>query len=131
MLPFVCQRNGRSVKVKILLIDDDKELSEEMIDLLAAEGYKVEAAFNGLDGEKLIKRNQYDVILLDFKMPVLNGADLLKRIKKLTLKSKIILISGRPFLEKEIKKQGLLPMVSAFICKPYDVKRLINTIKII
>ena len=117
------------MKIKILLIDDDKELSEEMVDFLEAEGYKVQAAFDGLDGEKFIKKNQYDVILLDLKMPILNGLDLLKRIKKTGSKSKIILISGKPFLEKEIRKQGLLPMISGFVCKPYNVKELLNTIK--
>jgi DNA-binding response OmpR family regulator len=117
------------VKRKILFIDDDKELSEEMVDLLAAEGCQVQVAFDGLGAEKLIKKNHYDVILLDIKMPVLNGADLLKRIKKISLKSKIILISGKPFLEKEIKKQGLLPMIRCFISKPYDVKILLNSIK--
>ena len=119
------------MKRKILLIDDDKELSEEMSEFLADEGYQVQVAFDGLEGEKLIKKNQYDIILLDFKMPAFNGVDLLKRMKKVKLKSKIILISGRPFLEKEIKKQGLLPMISGFISKPYDVNRLLNTLKLV
>lgn len=114
---------------KILLIDDDKELSEEMVDFLEAEGYEVKTASDGLEGEKFIEKHHYDVILLDYKMPALNGADFLKRIKKHSLKSKIILISGRPFLEKEIKKQGLLLMISGFISKPYDVKKFLNIIR--
>ncbi len=117
------------MKRRILLIDDDKELSAEMVEFLTAEGYQVEVAFDGLEGEKLINKMPFDIILLDLKMPNLNGTDLLKRLRRVNLKSKIILISGKPFLEKEIKKLGFLPMVSGFISKPYDVKRLLNTIK--
>jgi len=118
------------MKRKILFIDDDKELSDEMVELLEAEGYEVQTAFDGFQAEKLIKESPYDVILLDLKMPLLNGTDLLKRLKKIDLQSKIILISGKPFIEKEIKKYGLLPMISGFISKPYDVKRLLDTIKL-
>ena len=118
------------MKRKILFIDDDKELSDEMVEFLEAEGCEVETAFDGLQAEKLINKNQYDVILLDLKMPNLNGTELLKRLKRVDLKSKIILISGKPFIEKEIKKLGFLPMISGFISKPYDIKRLLNTIKL-
>ena len=117
------------MKRRILFIDDDKELSEEMVDLLTAEGYMLEAAFDGLQAEDLIKKHRYDVILLDLKMPALNGLDLLKRLKKIDLIAKIILISGKPYLEKEIKKYGFSPMISCVISKPYDVKELLNTIK--
>jgi DNA-binding response OmpR family regulator len=119
------------MKKKVLLIDDDKELSEEMIDFLIAEGYIVQTAYDGLQAENLIHKSRYDIILLDLKMPNLNGIDLLKRLKKIDLKSKIILISGKPFLDKEIKKHGLLPMISGFIRKPYDVKKLLDTIRLI
>ena len=100
-----------------------------MVELLAAEGYQVSAAFDGFEGEKLIKKNHYDIILLDIKMPLLNGIDLLKRLKKDNAPTKIILISGKPFLEKEIKKNGFLPMISGFIAKPYDVKKLFNIMR--
>jgi len=116
---------------KILIIDDDKELSEEMVDFLTAEGYIVQAAFDGLQAEKLINKYKYDIILLDLKMPALNGIDLLKRLKKINLRTKIILISGKPFLEKELTKQGLLPMICGIVRKPYDVNKFLKTIKLI
>ena len=128
---MACQRKDRSMKRKILLVDDDKELSEEMIDFLSAEDYLVQTAYDGLEAEKLIHMHSYDIILLDLKMPALNGVDLLKRLKNTDLKSKIILISGKPFLEKEIKKHGLESMISGFIRKPYEVKKILNTIRLI
>jgi len=111
------------MKRKILLIDDDKELSEELADFLTAEGYQVQAAFDGLEGERLLQKNLYDVILLDIKMPVLSGSDLLKILQKINFKGRIILTSGKPFLDKEIKKSGFSSMISGIVSKPYDVKK--------
>ncbi len=117
------------MKRKILFIDDDKELSEEMVDLLSSEGYGVQAAFDGLEGVRLINKHPYDVILLDIKMPFINGLDLLKIMENTGFKGKVILMSGKPFLEKEIKKLGLGPMISGFISKPYDVNRLLDILQ--
>lgn len=114
---------------KILFIDDDKELSEEMADFLGAQGYGVQTACDGMQAEKFIRECQYDVILMDWKMPKLNGTELLKRIKNVGLKVKIIFISGKPFLDKELKKQGLLPMISGVIAKPYNVVELLTLLK--
>jgi DNA-binding response OmpR family regulator len=114
------------MKKKILLIDDDKELSGEMVDLLQDEGYDVKVAFDGAQGERFIKKSCYDIILLDFKMPKLNGIEVLQRVK--SLKSKVILISGRPFIEKEIKENNLSHMVRGCIHKPYNVQELLHLI---
>jgi len=114
---------------KILFIDDDKELSEEMADFLGSEGYEVETACDGLQAEAFIRERQYDIILMDWKMPKLNGTEVLNRFKKAGLKTKIIFISGKPFLDKELKKHGLLPMISGVIAKPYNVVELLTLLK--
>ncbi|NTV29990.1 MAG: response regulator, partial [Candidatus Omnitrophica bacterium] len=81
---------------KILIIDDDKELCEELVEFLQAEGYAAECASDSIDGEKLVRSKKYDMVLLDYKMPVLTGVDLLKRLKADNIRERIFIISGRP-----------------------------------
>ncbi len=66
---------------KILIIDDDKELCEEMAEILKGEGYDVSTAFDGLAGKKLIEENHYNLLLLDVKLPDINGLDILKSMR--------------------------------------------------
>jgi len=115
---------------KVLLIDDDKELSGEISEILESEGYSVQAAFDGDQGERFIRKSRYDIILIDFKLPGMTGVDLLKKVKGLKLSSRIYFISGRPFLEKFVKEEGLSKIVSGCLTKPFDVKKFLEKIKI-
>ncbi len=115
---------------KVLIIDDDKELSGEMAEILETEGYSVQAAFDGEQGEHFIRKSRYDIILMDFKLPDITGVDLFKKVKKLCSSSKVFFVSGRPFLEKLIKEEGLSKMVSGCLTKPFDVKKFLERIKI-
>jgi len=67
---------------KILIVDDDQDLCDELSEVLSDNGYLVETASNGMDGQACIKKNRYHVILLDYRMPGLSGVDVLKFIKK-------------------------------------------------
>lgn len=113
---------------KILIIDDDKELSEEMMEILRQEGHQVQAAFDGAEGEEFIKKNRYDLVLLDLKMSEMTGVDLLKRVKKYKPACKFFIVSGRPFIEKMLKKEDLSDVVSGYVNKPFDINALLKKI---
>jgi DNA-binding response OmpR family regulator len=114
---------------KVLLIDDDKELSGEMTEILEAEGFTVKVAFDGKQGERLIRKSRYDIILVDFKLPGMTGTDLLKKVKSLILGSRIFVISGRPFMEKFIKEEGLSKIVNGIVTKPFVVRKFLDKIR--
>ena len=114
---------------KILIIDDDVELSEELSEAIRDEGHWVESAFDSDRGCDLIRQNDYDLYLLDFKMPGLNGFELLKKIKGKKPAARIFMVSGRPFVEQRIKEAGLEAMVEAVVIKPFDIEGLLNKIK--
>ena len=115
---------------KVLLIDDDKELSVEMTEILEAEGYSVQVAFDGKQGEDFIRKSRHDIILIDFKLPGTTGVELLKKVRTLSPGSRFFFISGRPFIEQLIKKEGLSKTVSGYVKKPFDVKEFLEKIKI-
>lgn len=114
---------------RILLIDDDRELCEELADLLKSEGYEVTSASDSLRGEAMTRCLDYDAIILDSKMPTVTGLDILERMKAESVKKKVILVSGKPFIEKELQDRGLQGVVSAVLAKPIDFDLLLQKLR--
>lgn len=114
---------------RILIIDDDVELCEETAEILASEGYFVECAFDSFKGEDKFKNNKYDIIILDFKMPGINGIEMLKKIKGNTPRPKTILISGKPFIEKITEEENISGLADCVMGKPFDIAVLLEKLK--
>ena len=122
---------------KILIIEDDRGLCEEMVDILEDEGYCVNVAFNGYNGKNLIEKNIYDLLLLDLKLPGLHGLSILKSIKKKDRKPRIIVITGSHFFMElykrhwrcENQEEYLLKFADAVIHKPFEVEKVLVKIK--
>ncbi|MDD4938626.1 MAG: response regulator [Candidatus Omnitrophica bacterium] len=114
---------------KILIIDDDKEFCEELAECIREEGFYVECATDPLQGQKLILSGDYDAIILDYKMPELSGADLLKKMRTLKVKGNVFILSGRPFVEKVFEEEGLLDLIGGFFAKPVDMGSLLEKIR--
>lgn len=113
---------------KILLVDDDTELCEELSEILRDEGYLVRVVSDGKEGKKEIERFDYDLLILDFKMPGLNGIEILKQIKGKSPACKFFLISGKPHLERTIEEEKLTHLVDGIMQKPFDVESLLQAI---
>ncbi len=111
------------------MIDDDVELCQELTEILKDEGYHVETAANGSLGMNCLELNSYDLVILDYRMPSSSGIEVLKFIKKKKIPSRIFLISGRPFIEKLVKEEGLADQVTCVINKPFNIKTLLDNIK--
>jgi two-component system OmpR family response regulator len=114
---------------RILVIDDDRDLCEELSDALGEEGYSTEAAWDVARAKDLIIENGYDVVLLDFKMPGDGGIGILRIMKEKKIQAKVLLISGRPFVEDLLKEAGLLDAVSVIIPKPIAFETLLEAIR--
>lgn len=125
---------------KILLVDDDRELCDEIRELLSSENYDIATAYDGLNAEQLIRKNDYALLILDLKIPGMNGFELLKIAKKKNKNSKIIILTGSPMLletnripgkilthNEEEKKR--LNLADKIINKPFEAEDFINNIK--
>jgi len=123
--------------MKLLLIDDDEELCSELAQVLAAEGFKVDIAFDGLLGLRFLKERQYKIIILDLKLPGLNGYEVLKDIRKTVKSLKVLVLSGRPLGDTMLKEDGVsqdeeekvLSMADLVVNKPFRVEDFIQKIK--
>lgn len=120
----------------ILIIDDDEELCMELEEILAGEGYEVYVALDGYKGQELMARRKYGVVILDLKLPKMNGYEVLKTAKNNPDAPHIIILSGRPMgkaAEEHNGQQGeeekVLQLADAVLNKPVPIPLLLNEIK--
>lgn len=112
---------------KILLVDDEKSIRKTLREILEFEKYEVQEATDGLDALAKVKKTNFDVILLDIKMPKMDGMDTLERLQILVPDIPVIMISGHGTIETAVEavREGAFD----FISKPPDLNRLLITIR--
>ena len=112
---------------KILIVDDEEMIRETLKDILTNENYKTEEAKEGQEALNLIKKNKYDCILLDIKMPKMDGMEVLEKSMELAPETPVVMITGHGNEESafEAAKKGAYD----FITKPPDLNRLLLTIR--
>jgi DNA-binding NtrC family response regulator len=114
-------------KANILVVDDDRDLSEFMVELLVKDGYKVSAVTNVNDSLYKLKNDIFDIVLLDLKLPDLNGSLGINEIKKVSPHSKVIILTGFPSVESAVStmKSGAID----YLRKPFKNEELLGIIK--
>jgi CheY-like chemotaxis protein len=129
------------MKKQILFIEDDEEMLEEIKEILENFGYETHSALNGLKAKKILEnKKNFDLILLDLKIPELDGFELIKIIKNKKIKSKIIVLSSSQFsftsdeMKKNLNitnddKEKLLNNVDFILKKPIKIDILLNKIQ--
>jgi len=112
---------------KILIVDDDKGIRNTLREILQFEKYTVDEATDGLDCLVKIKQNKYDVIIMDIKMPKMDGMEAIERVQILSPETPVVMISGHGNIDTAVEavKKGAFD----FISKPPDLNRLLITIR--
>ncbi len=113
--------------MKILIIEDEKELVESILQYLKQENYVCEVAFEFEQARIKISLYDYDCILLDVNLAAGNGLDLLKELKRLNKTSGVIIISAKNALDDKIK--GLNLGADDYLPKPFHLAELGARIK--
>lgn len=113
---------------KILLVDDDVELTELLAELLSLEGFDVTVVHNGQEALTELEIQSYDIILLDIMMPVLNGIETLKQVRQ-KLTTPVLMLSAR---DDDIDRVlGLELGADDYLPKPFNDRELVARIKAI
>ena len=114
---------------KILIVDDESSIRRTLRDILEFEKYKVEEACDGLECLVKLKnkKNSYDVIIMDIKMPKMDGMEALERVQLLAPDTPVVMISGHANIDTAVEavKKGAFD----FISKPPDLNRMLITIR--
>jgi DNA-binding NtrC family response regulator len=114
-------------KSKILVVDDEDALRTVLSNELTSEGYDVSTASDGDEAISTIQKSLYDLVLLDIKMPRLNGFEVLKFVKEKHPKTKVVMLTGFADLKNAIESKKL--GAEDFVSKPYDLVDLLTTIE--
>jgi two-component system, OmpR family, response regulator len=124
------------VKKKILIVDDDQQMCEELLDMLQHEGFFVRAVTTGEEGLSALKSTKFDLVLLDLMLPGISGFDVLKKAKGLGEETKVLVMSGcfanSPDDKDQLKFDDnieYLEKTEGFIDKPFNVQKLLNKVK--
>lgn len=112
---------------RILVVDDEQSIRNTLRDILEFESYIVDDASDGMDCLAKVKQNSYDVIIMDVKMPKLDGMEALEKIQSINPDIPIVIISGHGNIDTAVEavKKGAFD----FIQKPMDLNRLLITIR--
>ncbi|WP_299097875.1 sigma-54 dependent transcriptional regulator [uncultured Winogradskyella sp.] len=115
---------------KILIIEDEAAIRRVLVKILSEESdtYQVEEAEDGLVGIEKIKKDDYDLVLCDIKMPKMDGVEVLEAVKKLKPEIPMVMISGHGDLDTAVNTMRLGAF--DYISKPPDLNRLLNTVRI-
>ncbi len=112
---------------KVLLVDDEKEFIDTLAERLDTRGIRSKVVYSGEEALPVIKEDPPEVVLLDLKMPGIDGMDVLRKIKREHPMTEVIIYTGHGGdVEKELSRElG----VFAYLQKPVDISVLIDTMK--
>jgi two-component system, NtrC family, nitrogen regulation response regulator NtrX len=114
---------------KILIVEDEAAIRRVLVKILSEENdtYQVEEAEDGLEGIDKIKKEDYDLVLCDIKMPKMDGVEVLEAVKKIKPEIPIVMISGHGDLDTAVNTMRMGAF--DYISKPPDLNRLLNTVR--
>lgn len=112
---------------KILIVDDESSIRRTLREILEFEKFEVEEAADGMEGLAKLRQSAFDVVLMDIKMPRMDGMDALDKIHELCPGTSVVMISGHATIDTAVEsvKRGAFD----FISKPPDLNRLLITIR--
>ncbi len=112
--------------MKILLAEDEKELSRAVTAILERAKYAVDAAYDGAEALALAENNAYDVMVFDIMMPKMDGIELLKRIRQTGNYTPVIMLTAKSEVDDRIT--GLDAGADDYLTKPYSMKELLSRV---
>ncbi len=113
--------------MKLLLIEDEKELSEALFEILTNNKYLVDTFYDGEEGLDYALTGIYDVIILDIMLPKLNGISLLKQLRKLGLSTPVIMLTAKSQIEDRVL--GLDCGADDYLTKPFATEELLARLR--
>jgi two-component system, OmpR family, copper resistance phosphate regulon response regulator CusR len=108
--------------MRILIIEDNRRLSDSLRATLVEDGYVVDTAFDGVEGEDLALLTPYDLILLDIMLPKRDGIEVCRSLRDQKVTTPILMLTARDALDDRVL--GLDSGADDYLVKPFEIKEL-------
>lgn len=115
-------------EINLLIVEDEQRLAEVLKKQLEDYGYKAEIANDGYVGKMLVEKNKYNLIILDINLPLINGYDLCKEIRKTNSQIPIIMLTAFGTTDRKIL--GFDVGADDYVVKPFDFRELLARINV-
>ena len=115
--------------MRILVIEDEKNLNDIIVKRLKVEHYGVDACYDGAEGLDYILATEYDAIILDVMLPKINGFDILKKIREKKIKTPVLLLTAKDSVEDRVR--GLDLGADDYLLKPFAFDELLARIRVL
>ena len=112
--------------MKILIIEDDRQIADSLKLLLENKGFTVEAVYDGITGAEYAELGIYDLLILDVMMPGLDGYQLARQVRSRRCATPILMLTARSAVEDRIR--GLNCGADYYLTKPFDTRELLACI---
>ncbi len=116
-----------SEKIKILIVDDEEAYVISMAKRLEIRGFEVRTATRGAEAVEAARREQFDLALLDLKMPGMDGKEVLEILKKEDKYIEVVILTGHGSVDSAVDCTKLGAF--GYLPKPYELEKLLDTLK--
>lgn len=113
--------------MRVLIVEDEKDLSMILSEMLEMEGYYVDASYDGINGLDNALSGIYDVIILDVMLPEMNGIQVLSNIRKNNINTPVLMLTAKSEIEDKVN--GLDNGADDYLTKPFNTKELLARIR--
>ena len=112
---------------RILVVDDETNMRTTLADILGDEGYDIDTAVDGLSAVEMCEKQSYDVVLLDVRMPGIDGVETFRRIRRHSEAVRVVMMSA--YSMDDLKRSALEEGAIAFLSKPLDIENVVGLIQ--
>ncbi len=113
--------------MKILLVDDEVELTDPLTRLLEREGYDVDVADNGVAGARLALENNYDLLILDWMLPHKSGLEICQELRSHSLTTPVLFLTAKDTIDDRVL--GLDAGADDYLIKPFQLRELLARVR--
>ncbi|CAD5939651.1 Response regulator MprA [Planktothrix tepida] len=113
--------------MRILLVDDEVELTEPLSRVLSREGYTVDLATDGHLGCELARQNPYDLLILDWMLPQKSGLEICQELRSQSNRTPILFLTAKDTLDDRV--QGLDAGADDYLMKPFELRELLARVR--
>ena len=113
--------------MRILLVDDEVELTDPLSRVLTREGYGVDVAYDGASGSQLAAIGDYDLLILDWMLPQITGLQICQQLRSLGRTTPVLFLTAKDTLDDRV--QGLDAGADDYIVKPFELRELLARVR--